>query len=442
MPGSLVQRVTIGRPARVQRIRLYADRVTEERRLSEGTLVLVEMDARRPAGHWVTAIPLLAKAAFDQGMGCVLVTAPGEPGAAPLGTELTGGAEVVTPESDVAGAGTWARVLWAGARLLDGIRRRLPARGRPARIADQCLIFSRCLADAAAIRLGHALAEQPAVVVLIGARSNLPATTAALGGAHIRVLHYVRWSEGRLRGGLEHVLRRYLRRVGGVATTNAVSRAVGPGHLPGATVVTEAFTLLEEGGHVGGQEHAAAAAELGVAGGPQVVSVIGGWRASKDVATLAEAIGLVSSPFTLLIAGAPLDDRVLAEIRERHRGPLRVVDHVLSATEYRQAFAASDMTIVSRFESGQESGLGIHALMYGVPLVIADHEAIVTDSRTEQPWVIPFAAGDAASLAAAIERCLAHPPPRPPADSARAVNAVSPGEKLLTFKALQAKVSR
>jgi hypothetical protein len=408
----------------------------------EGTLVLVEMDARRPGSHWSTAIPLLARAAGTTGMRCLLVTSPPGAGMPPLTAAQTGGAEILTPGTDARRGGPATRLLWAGARVLDLLHRRLDASGRLARVSSQALIFSRCLADAAALRLGHAVATAPAVSVLLGARANLPAFTAALGGPHIRVIHYVRFSEGGVRGLCERIFRRHLRRVGAVATTDRAHRAVANGHLPGATIITQPFALQEEGAYVSEDERTSAAKALSVDGAQPVISLIGGWRAGKDVGTVVDAIALVRTPFTLLVAGAPLDERMLAAIRERHAGDLRVLDHVLSNDEYRQAFAASDFTLVSRVDGGQESGIGIHALMFGTRLIIASHEAIVTDASTDQPWVVPFTGGDAESLAATIEACLAEPPPRPPADAARAVGVVTPEDRLRTFYELHAAISR
>jgi hypothetical protein len=89
----------------------------------------------------------------------------------------------------------------------------------------------------------------------------------------------------------------------------------------------------------------------------------------------------------------------------------------------------------------KESGLVLDAVRYGVPLVISDNDAALTQKLRDARWAALFATGDPASLAAVLDRVGAEPLPRPDADAARSFGLRTGAEMLELFVELGAEAA-
>ncbi|MFF7411528.1 glycosyltransferase [Streptomyces lydicus] len=92
-----------------------------------------------------------------------------------------------------------------------------------------------------------------------------------------------------------------------------------------------------------------------------------------------------------------------------HTVPGPVAESVL-----RLVYGAADAALVARHPGvGKESGLVMDAASLGVPLIVSDHDPVLTARLRGQPWVLTFPAGDPDALAEALHTVVRQPPERP-----------------------------
>lgn len=397
-------------------------------------VALIEPYAAIAGGHWAKALPLLARAARDDNRACAVVTVKGIDGGTRREVERAGALVIERPKQWL----SWPALLLCCATTLrfahEALRPRLPKSALP----YQPLHFARCLEEAAAIRIGRqalAGAGDHQTIAILTANETLHACATALaGGHHVRYVHEVDCHEGPAIRLLERCLRSRLRATTVLCPAEGVSVALRE-RYPTIAPVVQTFGLRDPTAYLDEDERRGAARRLGIRSeADPVASLVGGWWRSKDIRTITAALALIDRPFTLLVAGDPLDRAIVKEMASVHSGELVVLERHLTADELRLVYAASDFTVVSRLHDGKESGIVLDAACYGVPLVSSDHNVELTSVLAAQPWARVFRSGDPRSLAEALTRTFHEPLPRPPRSASASLRMIDGVEMLETLE--------
>lgn len=409
-------------------------------------VVLIEPNAGRRAGHWHHALTALGGASTRAIVVVLNGITPGDRAAlAAVGARVVDRPPVRCAPAWVllaAGRAT-ARV----SRILLTATRRRP--GRPVRwpvavrrLPHQITMVSRCLIEAASLRTGRTLAPGAPQVVLT-ASETLHAAAAAWGGAsHLRIVHEVFTTEDAALRALGRTARRHHGRVLAVCPTSGVRDDLRR-RFPELATTVMPFALTAPGDYLTAAERrrARADARAGIGAGGPVAVLVGGWWPSKDPTTVIEAFTRARASWTLIVAGAPVDRRLLQRLEHQPRFTLRTLARELEPDELRCLYAAADVAIVSRAAGAiKESGLLMDAVRHGVAVIISDHDPALAARLRTQPWARVFRTGDPDGLAAVLDEAAGRPPARPlPGDAAR-LGLNTPDQALARFTALHARL--
>lgn len=377
-------------------------------------LVLIELGAHRIGGHRHRTLIALATA-----HGTTVVVAPygvaTETKAAldAAGTHVTGPAGAVSTALAVAGTVT-AACAAAGRRAFAS--RRWPAAVR--RLPHQVTLLSRCLTEAACVRTGRYLVGPASTVVVLSASEALHGSAGLLGGPHIRIVHEVVTPEDAALRWLGRLARRGERRVLALAPTDA-GRDELADRFPHLPMWVRSFAVADPGERLTNAERQEARKAFDIPATEPAVCLVGGWWPYKDLDVISSALTRLDVPVHLLVAGTPLDhDRLhtwaaLPHVRlHTHLGPI-------PEATMRTVYAAGDATLVTRQPGvGKESGLVIDALRLGVPLIVSDHDPVLTRGLAGHDWTRTFPPGDDAALATVLRNLTWAPLPRPAAATA------------------------
>jgi len=394
---------------------------------SSRPLVLIEPYASALSGHWTKALILLAREAARQRRTCLIVAPNGVHEM--LAEELIENGCVIV--QDAGGRMCSAGLLISAGSGLTNVHNALVRRYPDRAVTYQFLHFARALKEAAAVRLASRVTAHPSPMVLIlTANETLHAFSASLSGRpHLRYIHEARCHEGRAIRLAERFGARGLSLTHAFCPTAGVALAVNA-REPGLKTTVMPFGLAGEVDYISESERAGAAASLGIGSGTPIASLVGGWWASKDMATVADAVHRLRTPMRLLVAGQPLDDRLLDRMRAAENVELIIRHEQLSAGLMRAVYGASSFTIVSRHPDGCESGVLLDAGAYGVPVVTSDHDPELATKLRGQSWARVFHAGDPESLAEALEWVCREALTRPSPSTSRELGMLTPGEML------------
>jgi glycosyltransferase involved in cell wall biosynthesis len=400
-------------------------------------IVLVEPNASILGGHWSDSLVILARAAREGGVPLAVVCLNGTAPATRAALNEAGAAILSHPESSDIVSRLY--LLIAGAfHLLFAVTHGMRS-GSP--VPFQFLLTSRCFVEAASLRVGRRALPRNAipVIIVLSASETLGATAAAFSRTpHVRIVHEVySWESAVLRL-MERLCNRWRRTIISVCPTTAIERALRL-RYPDARTVVRVFAIAEPEMYLTQEERTAARNRLGIRDTEMIGSLVGGWWRAKDIHTVQRAFSLARRPVGIIIAGSPVDDNIVEQIRRNAPGRVFVLSRQLETHELRTVYAASDFTIVSRFAGEQkESGLVMDAARYGVPLVLSDHDPVLSQRLSDQAWVRFFRPSDPAALAALLDNLLDCPLPRPPRDVASKLGMVKASTVLEQFAALGA----
>lgn len=404
--------------------------VADATRADPRPLVLVEPYAGIGGGHSMTALRLLTKACQESGRRCVVIALNGIHVETRNHVENAGATIVTSAKAAPVGA-----LLLRYSRHLLHLHERLVSVWPQSSFPYQALHLSRCLGEAASLRVARDTLGEPISAVLLTANGTLHGSACALARVHhVRFVHETGCREGRLIRTVEVLARPTLRYGRFFCPTARVAQRLTHRH-PAISPRVRTFALRDPDAYASRASGEAGGSAAGLSERRPLGSLVGGWWSHKDTTAVADALPLTTEPFTLLIAGAPLDHRLLECIRIRHRGSLRVLDRPLSAEDYRAVLQASDFTIVSRRRDGKESGVALDAIQHGTPLVTSDHDPDLIRKLAGTGWARTFAAGDPASLAAALDDVCRNGLTRPPPTAADAFGLIEGRQLLDVFDA-------
>ncbi|MFM9446980.1 hypothetical protein [Streptomyces acidiscabies] len=374
--------------------------------MSGPLLVLVEPHAHRIGGHHQHALAALASA-YDN----VLVVAPyGSRSAAVTPTERFPSLLMTMARAarHLAEAGKW---LFAS-RCWPTWLRRLP---------HQVTLLSRCLTEAACVRTAHSAADGAAVVVL-SASEALHSAAGLLGGPHLRFVHEVVTTEGLLVRTIGALTTSGGRRVLLLAPTRAVRDELVV-RFPCLRIRTRPFALADPDERLTDTERQQARDAFGIPDVEPAVCLVGGWWPYKDISVVDAAFVQLACPLHVIVAGDPLNSRIL----RRWSSLPHVRLHTVGVPDsVRSVYAAADAAVVARRPGvGKESGLVVDAVRFGVPLLLSDHDPALTDRLSGQDWTRTFPAGDAGRLAALLHDLARTSLPRPAPDTASRIGVPS-----------------
>lgn len=370
-------------------------------------LALIETRANDVGGHWFANVVSLVCAARSEGRSVTVVALNGLRPQVRHRLIAAGARLLETPPR----ADFRARAYRSAGHALAALADWSTARVRHRRFPHQITLLSRACIEAASLRTArHGLASPP-VCVLVTASEGLHGLATALGGPHLRYLHEIYTTEDALLRALGALLRRHERSAMAICTTEAV-RADLTARFPHLPSVTATFALAHPALRLTDAERATSRTILRVPSDALTVALIGGWWWAKDMATIATAVCRVRHRVHLLIAGAPLDHGLLAQMRSARQVTMHVIDGTVDEATKRSLYAAADLTIVSRHAGvAKESGLVADAAVLGIPLIVSDHDPDLTAKVAG--WASVFPAGDADALADTLDTAAVTPLPAP-----------------------------
>lgn len=360
-------------------------------------LVFIEPDAHLLRGHAGDQLVALAGAAADLHSRCLIIGSNGVD--KQLRSRLeSSGAEVKaiasTPFSRTGCLAMAADGLFTLARVVEVVA---PKRPWWRTLRD----VSRAVREASALRLGAS--SDGTEFTVLSASERLTAISSFLAGGipHLRVVHDVNESVSKSSALIDYLARSSRSCCLVLCTAQPAAAAIQRGQ-PGLRAVVESFGIVEPSSLPTKRQRSAARARLGLDDIPYGC-MIGGWWPPKDVETVAQALKGVTESVGLVVGGAPLDERLLAQLNSVLGNRLIVVPDQLRADEKAAIYHAVDFAVVSRDAGAmKESGLVADALRFRVPLVVSDHDKVLASKVAEEPWAAVFGAGDPKSLLAAL----------------------------------------
>ncbi len=391
-------------------------------------MVLVEVFADRAAGHYGDNLVRLCRAANRSGYD---VTAVCVEGVHPQIRQALDGVEVTWRTGPI---GVMARLLLQLSRWLRPVHSaavRLRPRGN---IAPRVRYVAKSLTEAASLRTAR---TEAGTTVLLSASQALTASTTALSGvSHIRLVHDLGVTEGRVLGGTETLLRRSARRATLVCTTESVRQGLLARHQ-WLRAVTQPFTVDDPTMYIEEAERSPARQALGITDDEFAVCMVGGWWDYKDIGLVERALRRMTRPLTLILVGNPMRPAELEPAVAATGGRLVVLQGAVTESELRQVYAASDCALVTRVPGFDREASTIYdATRYGVPVVVTDHDASMHDRLAQEPSIILVKADDDEALAAALADVADNPPPRPDRDTTARLGLRTGEAKISFFREL------
>ncbi|MFJ9893598.1 hypothetical protein ACIQPR_09715 [Streptomyces sp. NPDC091280] len=374
-------------------------------------LVLIEPGAHRPGGHRDRALTALAAV-----HGNVVVIAPHGVAEATRAALEVAGARVTGPAGAapavLAAAGTYAAALAAAGRRAFSSRR-WPRAVR--RLPHQVMALSRCLTEAACVRTGRRLTGPAATVVVLSASEALHGAAGLLGGRHLRFVHELVTTEDTALRVLGRLARRGERRVVVLAPTGAVHDDLAR-RFPRLPLKVRPFAVADPQDRLTDTDRQRAREAFGIPPDAASVCLVGGWWPYKDPDVTDAALARLDAPLHVLVAGGPPAHALLKRWAALPHVRLHVWPGPLPETVIRDVYAASDAALVARRPGvAKESGLVVDAVRLGVPLIVSDHDPVLTKTLAGHGWVRLFPAGDGAALADILRDLAWSPLPRPAA---------------------------
>ncbi|MFI0982482.1 hypothetical protein ACH4SP_36435 [Streptomyces sp. NPDC021093] len=382
-----------------------------------GPLVLIEPYAHRPGGHHQHALVALARAR------------PGSLVIAPHGItrETTTALRKAKARVITAPSGTVAAVLMAGSRFASAVAAvglcafhsgRWPRAVR--RLPHQVTLLARCLTEAAALRTARVRAPDLDAVVILTASEALHGLAALLGGQpHLRFVHEVNTTEDLPLRLVGRLARRAEPRTIALYPTAAIGKEA-TNHFPGLSSQVRTYAIDDGTERISPSERASGRTAFAIPEEEPALCLMGGWWPHKDLGTLDVALGKLRHPLHLLVAGHPLDEPTLNRWRQLPNVRLHLTRGPVGEQFLRLVYAAADAALVVRRPGvAKESGLVMDSARYGVPLLVSDHDATLTDALQDKPWARIFTAADPTSLAEALGATTSTPLPRPGPDASR-----------------------
>jgi glycosyltransferase involved in cell wall biosynthesis len=389
-------------------------------------LALIEPHACREGGHHHRTLVAIARAAPP-----TLVVALG--GIVPNTATglLAAGAWVTT-----APAGPAAHVLHpasqAAAALADTLLRRARTRRWPPsarRISHQVTLLARCLAEAAAVRTARRLAGPDVVIVILTASEALHGLAGLLGGPHVRFVHEIVTTEGALVRWTGRIATRGTRNVTVLVPTEAVGAAMRT-RFPRLPCQVRPFAVGSPDDRLSEAEREDARQQFGIPHGQFAVCLVGGWWRYKDIDVIDAALRLADIPMTLLVAGTPTDEGTLRRWQDIQGIQVHALGGPVAEGELRRVYAAASATLVARRRGvGKESGLVADAARLGVPLLVSDHDPVLTARLASAEWARMFPAESATGLAQVLREAAERPLPRPGQTAAALVGVQAAAEQ-------------
>ncbi|MFF1484567.1 glycosyltransferase [Streptomyces sp. NPDC058319] len=407
-----------------------------------GSLVLIEPYADRLGGHPQRTLAALAAASPGS-----MVIAPHGMAAEAMAALRETGARLVT-----APAGCRAAVLFAVGRFAAGVSaagQRVFGSRRWSRVLrrlpHQVTLVARCLTEASALRSARRLQPAAEAVVILTASEALHGAAALLGGQpHLRFVHEQVTTEDTVVRWLGRLARRGENQVIALAPTRAVGDQL-TASFPGLPAIVAPFAV-DDGRRLTDAERDGGRAAFGIPAVEAVVCLVGGWWAYKDIETIDVALARLKEPLHLVVTGHPLDEQVLERWRSLpclrlHTVPGPVTDSVLQLV-----YATADAALVARRPGiGKESGLVMDAARLGVPVIVSEHDPILTARLHGRPWALLFPAGDPDALTEALHTVIRQPPEPPGPDAPALLGMRSAAEQAAlltrTFASLTTKES-
>lgn len=375
-------------------------------------VTLVEVFADRTNGHWGDNLIRLAKGGSFGGCAVTVVAVQGVHEEIRRGLESTGARLVDRPVGGAARS-----CLWVSRRLnlVQGLIRRAHPGGT---LWAQVRYLQRCLVEVAALLTADVVVGRAQPAVILSASPALAATTATLSRSpHVRFVHFLTAPEGRALRALERLCRAGEHQVVVICTNESIERGLLQRH-PNLRTLVRRFTVADPGMRVADSERAAARRHLGVDDTEFVVAMPGGWWPNKDVDTVKAAIARMSRPVTLIVSGKPITPTSLEPSARQAGGRILALEGGITETQLRRIYAASDCALVARTPGwNEEVGALYDAARYGVPLVMSDHDPVLSSTLRDEPWARLFPPGDSEALAATLEAVHDTPPPRPDRDA-------------------------
>ncbi|MFJ4854392.1 hypothetical protein [Streptomyces sp. NPDC088730] len=379
-----------------------------------GPFVLIEPYASRLGGHHQRTLVALAQARPGS-----LVIAPHGIAVDAVSPLREAGARLVTGRTGwvadvlLAAAGLAAGGSSAGQRLFRS--RRWPRRLR--RLPHQITLIARCLTEASALRAARLLESNADAVVILTASEALHGTAGLLGGQpHLRFVHETVTSEDAPIRLVGRLARRGEGRVIAVCPTQFVADQLAASFRDLPAVVGS--FAVDDGHRLSDAERGGGRAAFGIPAGERAVGLVGGWWPGKDIEVIDDALTRLGEPLHLVVTGSPLDEGVVQRWRALPGLRVHSVPGPVSEPVLRLVYAAADAALVSRRPgTGKESGLVMDAARLGVPLIVSDHDSVLTARLQGRPWALTFSAGDPVALAEALRSVIRRPPPRPGSDA-------------------------
>lgn len=400
---------------------------------SRRSLVLVEPSAHHQGGHWGENLARLA----DHGLPDVRTIAVVPGGLHADVAELVHGRVDEVIEVTTSG-GVVGRALLRVATVLEWLRSQLRGRFPGRWWADQPAVVSRFLVEVACLRAARRAAPGPgsAVVVLTANEGLHAAAGLASRTSHQRFVHELSMRQAGWFASIDRWCARRAPKVIVHCPTAGVRRAV-LAETPHVDVRVQTFAVSGTLAPPDPALRSRVLTELGLPAGQPVVALLGGWWHYKDHEVVAEAVESLEGGISMVVAGHPVDEEVMARLRRRLGPSIAELGASVSSARYSEICTAADAILISRRPGvDKESGLLMDAVRHGTAVVMSDNDPALVATIGAEPWVHLFRTGDAASLRTRLEALEVEPARRPGADAARRLGMLSPADAVAAFFAV------
>ena len=392
------------------------------------TVVLIEPTAHRIDGHGLENLVRLAGAGPE--IRIVVITPYGiHPSAAHF--FASPGVEVLARDHWSPGARMYHWLAQALRRTFKAVKRLWPR----ARWPRQGAHFERCLVEVACLRVARRITrrQENCVSVVLSASSVLPRTAALLSRTwHIRYVHEFTSFDTAWCSWLDNRLRRFGPSPLVLCPTAGVAEQV-TSRLRDPRVRIQTSTVLSDGDERL-EFDSSLRQELALPDSVPLLGLFGGWWNYKDNPTIVTAVTRATRDLSLVVSGTPVPDEAVMELRSRLGPRLHYIEGALTLPEYRRTWAGIDAVIIGRMPgTDKESAQLIDAIRFGRRVIMADCDTHLRNALGDRPWIRWFRAGDAESLAEALEGFDRGGAPGPERDEGSAIGVLTAGAALRRF---------